>query len=137
MGYPHGLRVPERNTSSAPPRRGDRLDRSRPRADGRRLRVRHHRPVARLHGDRRACSPDHGDGAILGRNTARSVNRLSHEASRMEAGDLDVDLETNRVDEIGQLYVAFDNMRLSLRDRMEETRRARRKPNASDATPST
>ncbi len=55
----------------------------------------------------------------------------------MEAGDLDVDLETNRVDEIGQLYVAFDNMRLSLRDRMEETRRARRKPNASDATPST
>ncbi|MWV39986.1 methyl-accepting chemotaxis protein [Natrialba sp. INN-245] len=64
-------------------------------------------------------------GAILGRNTARSVNRLSHEASRMEAGDLDVDLETNRVDEIGQLYVAFDNMRLSLRDRMEETRRAR------------
>ncbi|MEY7851017.1 methyl-accepting chemotaxis protein [Natrarchaeobius sp. A-rgal3] len=64
-------------------------------------------------------------GAVVGRNTARSINRLSHRASRMEAGDLDVDLETDRVDEIGQLYVAFDNMRRSLRDRIDETRRAR------------
>ncbi|NGM70646.1 HAMP domain-containing protein [Natronolimnobius sp. AArcel1] len=64
-------------------------------------------------------------GAVIGRNTARSINRLREQAAEMEAGNLDVDLETDRVDEIGQLYLAFDTMRLSLRTQIDEARRAR------------
>jgi len=64
-------------------------------------------------------------GAVIGRNTARSINRLRDRAARMERGDLAVDLETDRVDEIGQLYTAFDSMRRSLRNRIEEVDEAR------------
>ncbi|OVE83029.1 methyl-accepting chemotaxis protein [Natronolimnobius baerhuensis] len=64
-------------------------------------------------------------GAVVGRNTARSINRLREQAAEMERGNLDVDLETDRVDEIGQLYLAFDNMRRSLRTQIDEARRAR------------
>ncbi|MXV64524.1 HAMP domain-containing protein [Natronorubrum sp. JWXQ-INN-674] len=64
-------------------------------------------------------------GAVLGRNTAVSIDRLTHKASKMEEGDLNVDLETKRVDNIGRLYDGFDSMRIALREQIEEVEAAR------------
>ncbi|WP_435333999.1 methyl-accepting chemotaxis protein [Haloarchaeobius sp. TZWWS8] len=64
-------------------------------------------------------------GAVLGRNTARDVDRLRGKAQQMEEGDLDVEFETHRVDSIGQLYAGFGSMRDALRTQIEEARDAR------------
>ncbi|ELZ22054.1 methyl-accepting chemotaxis protein [Natrinema limicola] len=64
-------------------------------------------------------------GAVLGRNTAVSIGRLADKASQMEEGNLDVDLETNRIDNIGRLYDGFDSMRDALREQTEEAEAAR------------
>ncbi|MFB6296938.1 MAG: methyl-accepting chemotaxis protein [Salinirussus sp.] len=67
-------------------------------------------------------------GATIGRNTLRDVRDLAGKANRIEDGDLDVTVETDRRDEIGDLYRAFGNMRdsirASLRERIEEAERA-------------
>jgi methyl-accepting chemotaxis protein len=65
-------------------------------------------------------------GAVLGRNTAVSIDRLTAKAARMEEGNLDVDLETKRIDNIGRLYDGFDSMRVALREQIEEAEAARR-----------
>ncbi|MEY7848650.1 methyl-accepting chemotaxis protein [Natrarchaeobius sp. A-rgal3] len=54
-------------------------------------------------------------GAAIGRTTAASIDRLTEKAARMEAGDLDVDLESPRIDNIGRLYDGFDSMRTELK----------------------
>ncbi|WP_083912423.1 methyl-accepting chemotaxis protein [Natronolimnohabitans innermongolicus] len=64
-------------------------------------------------------------GAALGRNTAVSIDRLTDKASKMEQGNLDVDLETKRVDNIGRLYQGFDSMRDALREQIDEAEAAR------------
>ncbi|MFC6769647.1 methyl-accepting chemotaxis protein [Natrinema soli] len=64
-------------------------------------------------------------GAVLGRNTAVSIDRLTDKAGQMEAGNLDVDLETKRIDNIGRLYDGFDSMRVALREQIEEAEAAR------------
>ncbi|MFC3957686.1 methyl-accepting chemotaxis protein [Halovivax cerinus] len=64
-------------------------------------------------------------GAILGRQTVRPLSRLRDRAAAMEDGDLDVDLETDRVDEIGRLFEGFDSMRTSLKARIDEATTAR------------
>ena len=64
-------------------------------------------------------------GAVLGRNTAVSIDRLTRKAGEMEDGNLDVDLETNRIDNIGRLYDGFDSMRVALRQQIEEAEAAR------------
>ncbi|AXR77980.1 MCP domain signal transducer [Natrarchaeobaculum sulfurireducens] len=64
-------------------------------------------------------------GAILGRNTATSIDRLTRKATRMEEGDLDVEFETKRIDNIGRLYDGFDSMRVALRDQIEAAESAR------------
>lgn len=64
-------------------------------------------------------------GAVLGRNTAVSIDRLTGKAGKMEDGNLDVDLETKRVDNIGRLYNGFDSMRVALREQIEEAESAR------------
>ena len=67
-------------------------------------------------------------GVTIGSQTIISLRHLSGKADRMADGDLDVDLETNRSDEIGQLYHSFDSMRRSLREEIsaadEATRQA-------------
>ena len=55
--------------------------------------------------------------------TTRSITALAEEAARIAAGDLDHSLKTERVDEIGQLSNALDEMRLRLSSRMEEVSR--------------
>ncbi|ADB62172.1 methyl-accepting chemotaxis sensory transducer [Haloterrigena turkmenica DSM 5511] len=64
-------------------------------------------------------------GVVLGRNTAVSIDRLTDKASKMEEGDLDVDLETKRIDNIGRLYEGFDSMRVALGEQIEEAEAAR------------
>ncbi|WP_090382229.1 methyl-accepting chemotaxis protein [Natronobacterium texcoconense] len=64
-------------------------------------------------------------GAVLGRNTSRSIDKLTRKAERMEGGDLAVELETKRIDNIGRLYKGFDSMRDALREQIEEAEAAR------------
>ncbi|WP_265108924.1 methyl-accepting chemotaxis protein [Halosolutus halophilus] len=64
-------------------------------------------------------------GAILGRQTVVPLAELRDRTEEMEAGNLDVDLETSRTDEIGRLYNGFDNMRTSLREQIVEAESAR------------
>lgn len=64
-------------------------------------------------------------GATIGRNTASSIRTLSEKASRVEAGTLDEPIESDRRDELGDLYRSVDEMRHTLRSRLEESRTAR------------
>ncbi|AGN01126.1 methyl-accepting chemotaxis sensory transducer [Salinarchaeum sp. Harcht-Bsk1] len=69
-------------------------------------------------------------GFVLGRQTVTPLRRLQSKAQSMEEGKLDVDLETGRKDEIGQLYSAFDDMRRSLREQIQEAQSAREEAEA-------
>ncbi|WP_158055336.1 methyl-accepting chemotaxis protein [Halorussus halophilus] len=62
---------------------------------------------------------------LFGRRIARALRRLAGKADAMESGDLDVDLETSREDELGQLYAAFDGMRASIREQIGAAEDAR------------
>ncbi|MCU4752705.1 methyl-accepting chemotaxis protein [Halobacteria archaeon AArc-curdl1] len=64
-------------------------------------------------------------GGIVGRNTSRSVDRLTSKAEQMESGDLDVEFDTHRVDSIGRLYTGFANMRDSLKQQIQNAEEAR------------
>jgi methyl-accepting chemotaxis protein len=64
-------------------------------------------------------------GYMLGRHTIRPIVRLQQKTKQMEKGDLDVDLSTDRTDELGNLYEAFESMRTALQKRIIETRQAR------------
>ncbi len=66
-----------------------------------------------------------GAAVVLGRHTVTPLTRLRSRVKRMEEGDLEVDLETRRSDEIGQLYGGFATMRDSLRERIAEVQNAR------------
>ncbi len=70
--------------------------------------------------------------ATVGGNTAASLSTLSAKATAMGEGNLEVDLESRREDEIGDLYDSFAEMRTSLRESLEETEAARK--NAEEAT---
>lgn len=58
--------------------------------------------------------------AAIGGNAARSLRRLSGKLGEMETGDLRVELESRRSDEIGRLYEASASMRDSLRETIAE-----------------
>ena len=64
-------------------------------------------------------------GVTIGSGTAISLRRLAGRAEAMADGDLDVDLQTVRDDEIGTLYDSFDRMRESLRSKIRETEEAK------------
>jgi methyl-accepting chemotaxis protein len=65
-------------------------------------------------------------GAVLGQQTVTPLTRLRRAVERMEQGDLDVDLETRRSDEVGQLYAGFASMRDSLRRQIRQTQETNR-----------
>ncbi|ELZ38862.1 methyl-accepting chemotaxis protein [Halorubrum tebenquichense] len=65
-------------------------------------------------------------GVFVGRNTTQSIRDLVATADEFEGGRLDADLTTDRVDEIGRLYAAFDDMRNSLRTSLSDAREAER-----------
>ncbi|MFB6074468.1 MAG: methyl-accepting chemotaxis protein [Haloarculaceae archaeon] len=63
-------------------------------------------------------------GLTIGRSTLASINELAAKARRMDEGDLEVSLQTDRVDEIGDLFGAFAGMRDSLKARIEDAEEA-------------
>ncbi|OSP11229.1 methyl-accepting chemotaxis protein [Halorubrum ezzemoulense DSM 17463] len=63
-------------------------------------------------------------GAVLGTRTVLPLSRLRNRAERIESGDLDVDLSTGRIDEIGRRFRSCGEMRDSLRDRIAEAETA-------------
>jgi len=72
-------------------------------------------------------------GAALGYNTSSSIDRLKGKAQEMEEGNLDVEVESGRIDSIGQLYGGFASMRDSLREQIDEAERARKEAEVSRA----
>ena len=74
-----------------------------------------------------------GVGVGLGYSVTNSINRLAGKAEEMEAGDLGVDLSTNRIDEIGQLYQSFAGMRDEVRQRILDEQEAREEAEAAKA----
>lgn len=72
-------------------------------------------------------------GAVLGFNTSRSIDRLTGKAEKIEEGDLDVDISSGRIDNIGRLYDGFANMRDALRRQIEEAETARKEAEVSRA----
>ncbi|MFC7057371.1 methyl-accepting chemotaxis protein [Halovenus salina] len=65
-----------------------------------------------------------GVTVVGGRLTTNELDRLVDRARAMGNGDLDVDLQTTRRDEIGDLYEEFDTMRVQLKDRISEAQSA-------------
>ncbi|MFB6146501.1 MAG: HAMP domain-containing protein, partial [Halobacteriaceae archaeon] len=72
-------------------------------------------------------------GAVLGYNTSTSINRLRSKAERMEEGDLDVEIKSHRIDDIGRLYDGFAEMRDALREQIQEAEQARKEAEVSRA----
>jgi methyl-accepting chemotaxis protein len=62
----------------------------------------------------------------IGRNTVLALDELSEKARSLESGDLSVELNSDRRDEVGDVFGAFAAMRDSLRDRIEELSTAKR-----------
>lgn len=63
-------------------------------------------------------------GIVLGRGTVVPLIRLRERTRALERGTFDVDLETDREDEIGRLFTSFGQMRDSLRTQIRETEAA-------------
>ncbi|SFS68836.1 methyl-accepting chemotaxis protein [Halostagnicola kamekurae] len=70
-------------------------------------------------------------GYLLARQTVTPLEDLRDRAERMKNGDLSVDLETDRIDEVGQLYRAFDEMRDTLRAQITEAEEAQAEAEAA------
>jgi methyl-accepting chemotaxis protein len=64
-------------------------------------------------------------GSALGYSTATAIDRLTSKTDQMRAGNLDVELSSSRVDNIGRLYDGFADMRDALKQQIEESDRAR------------
>ncbi|SEL85291.1 methyl-accepting chemotaxis sensory transducer [Haloferax larsenii] len=58
---------------------------------------------------------------FVGRRTTHRLSELTRRAEEMSDGNLDVDLETESIDEFGTLYDSFDEMRGSLKQTLDET----------------
>ena len=70
-------------------------------------------------------------GLVFGRGSVSALNRLTEKAERLEAGNLDIEMEVTRADEFGQLTASFANMRDALRDRIQEAETARKEAEVS------
>jgi len=60
----------------------------------------------------------------VGREALSALGVLAERARRLEDGEFDVDLETNRNDEFGEVYRALAEMRSGVERRAERERRA-------------
>ena len=70
-------------------------------------------------------------GLVLGRGTVLPLIRLRERTRALEAGEFDVDLRTDREDEIGRLFTSFAAMRDALRTQIRETEAARERAERS------
>jgi methyl-accepting chemotaxis protein len=74
-----------------------------------------------------------GVGAALGWSTSSSIDGLTQKTEEMREGNLDVELSSNRVDNIGRLYDGFADMRDALKQQIDEAERARKEAEVSRA----
>jgi len=74
-----------------------------------------------------------GVGATLGWSTASSIDGLTQKTEEMREGNLDVELNSNRIDNIGRLYDGFGDMRDALKQQIDEAERARKEAEVSRA----
>lgn len=65
--------------------------------------------------------------ASVGREGLAALRVLAERARRLEEGEFDVELETNRDDEFGEVYRAFAEMRSGVERRAEREERAERR----------
>jgi len=72
-------------------------------------------------------------GVVIGRRAGNQLDDLTAKAAAMGDGDLDVDLESGRADEFGQLTRGFAEMRDALREQISETERARKEAEVARA----
>ena len=64
-------------------------------------------------------------GSMLGYSTSSAIDRLTSKTEQIRQGNLDVDLSTTRIDNIGQLYAGFADMRDSLKQQIEDAEQSR------------
>ncbi|WP_276271780.1 methyl-accepting chemotaxis protein [Haloarcula litorea] len=74
-----------------------------------------------------------GVGAALGYNVSTSIDRLTRKTEQMREGNLDVDISTGRIDNVGRLYDGFGDMRDALKEQIDEAERARKQAEVSRA----
>ena len=72
-------------------------------------------------------------GSALGYSTATSIDRLTKKTDEIRQGNLDVELHTTRIDNIGRLYDGFGDMRDSLKEQIQESERARKEAEVARA----
>ena len=72
-------------------------------------------------------------GSALGYSTSSAIDRLTAKTEEMREGNLDVTLQTSRIDNIGQLYDGFADMRDSLKEQIEESEHARKEAEVARA----
>ncbi len=65
-------------------------------------------------------------GLTIGRDVVVSIRDLAQSSRALREGDLDTEVDTARVDELGELYHAFDEMRVSLKAEIDHARASRR-----------
>jgi len=63
-------------------------------------------------------------GLTIGRTTVRQLQTLSTKAEQLEEGKFDTEIESDRIDEFGQLFGSFGRMRDSLVTRIKEAEEA-------------
>jgi len=71
--------------------------------------------------------------AVIGRRTGKTLSSLTERAEKVRDGNLEVSFETSRADEIGRLAMAFDDVRESLKTRIQEAESARKEAEVSRA----
>ena len=64
-------------------------------------------------------------GSTLGYSASSAIDRLTRKTDEIRQGNLDIDLSTTRIDDIGRLYEGFADMRDSLKQQIEESERSR------------
>ncbi|MFB6074882.1 MAG: HAMP domain-containing protein [Haloarculaceae archaeon] len=74
-----------------------------------------------------------GVGAAMGYSTSTAIDRLTSKTEAMREGDLDVDIATSRIDNVGRLYDGFAAMRDALQEQISEAERARKEAEVSRA----
>lgn len=72
-------------------------------------------------------------GSALGYSTATSIDRLTRKTDEIREGNLDVDLHSTRVDNIGRLYDGFGEMRDALKNQIQESEQARKEAEVARA----
>lgn len=72
-------------------------------------------------------------GTIIGYSTSTAVDRLTGKTEQMREGNLDVEVSTTRIDNIGRLYDGFAEMRDDLKAQIDEAEKARKEAEVSQA----